>query len=117
MLILKKRRDIACLEKLSLLNPYIQVDIYQDKNLFNVLIRYNIIIICEIQNYNYLFEINEYCRKNNIAFIYTRIFGLSRFLFNYFGNKHIVTNKNVFDNYLYNIDYINIFKFRFWKIN
>ena len=59
-----------------------------------------------IQNYNYLFEINEYCRKNNISFIYTRIFGLSRFLFNYFGNKHIVTNKNVFDNYSYNIDYI-----------
>ena len=104
--ILKKRRDIACLEKLSLLNPYIQVDIYQDKNLFNVLNRYNIIVICEIQNYNYLFEINEYCRKNNIAFIYTGIFGLSGFLFNDFGNKHIVTNKNGFDNYSYNIEYI-----------
>ena len=44
--------------------------------------------------------------KNNIAFIYTGIFGLSRFLFSDFGNKHTVTNKNVFDNYSYNIDYL-----------
>ena len=44
--------------------------------------------------------------KNNIAFIYTGIFGLSRFFFNYFGNKHTDTNKNVFDNYSYNIDYL-----------
>ena len=104
--ILKKRRDIACLEKLSLLNPYIQLDICQDKNLFNVLNHYNIIVITEIQNYNYLFEINKYCRENNIAFIYTGIFGLSGFLFNDFGDKHIVTNKNGLDNYSYNIDYI-----------
>ena len=104
--ILKKRRDIACLEKLSLLNPYIQLDICKDKNIFNVLNHYNIIVITEIQNYNYLFEINKYCRENNIAFIYTGIFGLSGFLFNDFGDKHIVTNKNGFDNYSYNIDYI-----------
>ena len=102
----KKRRDIACLEKLSLLNPYVQVDICQNDNLLDIIKNYNFIIITEIQNYNFLFEINKYCRENHIGFIYTGIFGLSGFLFNDFGDKHIVYNQNGLDNFSYNINYI-----------
>ena len=100
----KKRRDIACLEKLSLLNPYVQVDICQNDNLLDIIKNYNFIIITEIQNYNFLFEINKYCRENHIGFIYTGIFGLSGFLFNDFGDKHIVYNQNGLDNFSYNIN-------------
>ena len=102
----KKRRDYACLEKLSLLNPYVHVDICQDDNLFKIINNYNFIVITEIQNYNYLFELNEYCRKNHIGFLYTGILGLSGFLFNDLGDKHMVFNQNGLDNYSYNINYI-----------
>ena len=93
----KKRRDYACLEKLSLLNPYVHVDICQDDNLFKIINNYNFIVITEIQNYNYLFELNEYCRKNHIGFLYTGILGLSGFLFNDLGDKHMVFNQNGLD--------------------
>lgn len=104
--VLNKRRDIACLEKLSSLNPYVCVDICQNNDLFNAIKNYNFIIITEIKDYNYLFKINKYCRENNIGFIYTGIFGLSGFLFNDFGNHHIIYNQNGLDNISYKINYI-----------
>ena len=101
-----KRRDAACLEKLSSLNPYVSVDICQNNDLINAIKNYSFLIITEIKDYNYLFKVNKYCRENNIGFIYTGIFGLSGFLFNDFGDKHLVYNQNGLDNFSYNINYI-----------
>ena len=35
-------------------------------------------------------EINEICRKNKIKFIYSAISGLSSFVFDHFGDEHII---------------------------
>ena len=104
--IAKNQRDIACIKKLSSLNPYVKVDICQNDNLLEALKNYSCIIITEIQNIKYLFEIDKICRKNNVGFIYTGIFGLSGFLFNDFGDNHIIYNQNGLGNLSYDISHI-----------
>jgi len=102
----KNQRDIACLKKLSSLNPYVKVDICKNDNLLEVLKNYSCIIITEIKKLKYLFEIDKICRRNNVAFIYTGIFGLSGFLFNDFGDNHIIYNQNGLENLSYDISHI-----------
>lgn len=97
-------RENACFEKLSLLNPYVKISIYEgnlkeDLNLN----KFNLIIITEIMNIENLYEINDICRQNNICFIYTLNFGLTGYLFNDFGNNHIIKDVNGEKNLIYHI--------------
>ena len=41
-----------------------------------------------------LYELNNFCRKNNIYFIYALNLGLTGFLFNDFGENHSVYDLN-----------------------
>ena len=102
----KQRRDEACLEKLSALNPYVKVKICKEQNLANAILNYNCIIITEIMKTESLFKINEICRENNIGFIYTGNLGLIGFAFIDFGKKHIITNENGNENVFYYINSI-----------
>ena len=97
-------RENACFEKLSLLNPYVKISIYEG-NLKEDLIlnKFNLIIITEILNIENLYEINDICRHNNICFIYTLNFGLTGYLFNDFGDNHIIKDVNGEKNLIYHI--------------
>ena len=86
-----KPRDISCLTKLRELNSYVTVDIFR-KNLEENIDNFDIIIITEIMSTNYLFSINELCHKKNVKFIYCLNLGLSCFIFNDFGDEHIITD-------------------------
>lgn len=97
-----KVREEACLEKLSLLNKYVEVLIYKG-NLREDLNRFNLIIITEIMKIEEIYEINEICRKNNICFIYTLNLGLTGFVFNDFGDNHFVNDINGKKNLVYHI--------------
>lgn len=54
-------------------------------------------------NIEKLYEINDICRQNNICFIYTLNFGLTGYLFNDFGNNHIIKDVNGEKNLIYHI--------------
>ena len=90
----KKRRDEACVEKLSELNPYVHVSVMKGDDIVANLKKFNVIVITEVMDKNKLIEINEICRKNKIAFIYTAILGLSGFVFDDFGPEHYIRDEN-----------------------
>ena len=102
-----KTREKACYEKLKLLNKYVKVTIYKSDNIIEYIKEYNLIIITEIMRIDELYEINNICRNNKIGFIYTLNFGLTGFLFNDFGETHIINNINGEKNLTYNIFHIN----------
>ena len=92
-----KRRDEAVLEKLQLLNENVSVD-FINKNkieeIFDIIHNYNIIIITELIQKAITIKIDRICRENNIYFIYGAVCGLTCFLFNDFGDEHIIIEES-----------------------
>ena len=97
-----KTREEACLEKLSLLNKYVDVTIYKG-NFIEDLTKFNLIIITEIMKIEDLYEIDEICRNNKIGFIYTLSLGLTGYLFNDFGKNFTINDINGENNLNYHI--------------
>ena len=89
----KKRRDEACVSQLAELNPYVHVSVMKGTLLENIT-KFNVIVITEVMQKEKLFEIDEICRKNKIAFIYSAILGLSGFVFDDFGSEHVILDEN-----------------------
>ena len=89
----KKTREDSCYEKLKSLNPYVKIS--KHKGIYSEdIAKFNIIIITEIMKLEELYELNNFCRKNNIYFIYALNLGLTGFLFNDFGENHSVYDLN-----------------------
>ena len=92
-----KRRDQAVLEKLLLLNENVSVDFInknQIEDIFEIILNYNIIIITEPIPKNISIKIDRICRENKIYFIYGAVCGLTCFLFNDFGEEHIIKEES-----------------------
>lgn len=89
----KKNRDEASLTQLSELNPYVHVSIMKGQLMENIT-KFNVIVITEVMKKEELIEIDEICRKNKIAFIYSAILGLSGFVFDDFGPEHSILDDN-----------------------
>lgn len=93
----KMRRDKACLSNLKKLNIFVDVNCYEftDINiLYNIVEKYDIVVITEIMDSLILNNIEEICIKNNHGFIYTGVCGLFSFIFNDFGKNHYINNWN-----------------------
>ena len=98
----KKRRDEAIINKLSLLNPYVEIKIMKGNNILeniqnsleNKESKYDVVLISEFLSQEEVTKINEICRKNNIGFIYASSLGLFGFCFVDFGNNFIVIDDN-----------------------
>ena len=89
----KKRRDEASIAQLSELNPYVHVSIMQGDLMENIT-KFNAVVITEVMDKDELIKIDELCRKNKIAFIYSAILGLSGFVFDDFGPEHNILDDN-----------------------
>ena len=102
---INKVRDEIIIERIKDLNPFVQSDIIRpndnlennnyDSELNFILSKindYNMIIITEFISKNSINRINYTCKKLNKALIYCCTLGLSGFLFNFFGNEHIVSS-------------------------
>ena len=90
----KKRRDESCIENLRELNREINIDFFDSLDVMKKNIKdYNIMVITEILDFQKISELNSLCRENKIKFIYASILGLSGFVFNDFGDEHIIINK------------------------
>ena len=95
-----KQRDEACLSKLSELNPYTKVSIFklEQTNDFNAYIKhfcdkikdFNVVVFTEMQPMNFPVMIDQFCRENNIKFIYAVNLGLAGYIFTDFGTEHII---------------------------
>ena len=88
-----KRRDEVCIKKLSELNEYVELLIFKGENLLENLDMFNVIIITEIMDKNYITKIDKLCREKKIGFIYCAVLGLAGFIFTDFGTNHIIKSK------------------------
>ena len=98
----KKFRDEASIKKLSELNPNVKVFLLRLEktnqlmdflNLFCQKIienKYNVVVFTELHPINFLIQINNTCRQNNIKFIYACCLGLAGYIFTDFGDKHTI---------------------------
>ena len=98
----QKRRDEAVLNKLSLLNSYVEVNIMKDKNILeninhsleNEKSKYDVVVISEFLSPEEIIKINDICRNNQIGFIYTSQLGIYGFCFVDFGDNFTVIDEN-----------------------
>lgn len=101
----KSYRDEGCLNKLSELNSDVKVCLLKN-NLFDSIIKFNVVIISEIMDEEVLYKINNICRNNKIGFIYGCVFGLLGFIFVDFGIKFKIYDEYGEDEKLYYINNI-----------
>ena len=101
-----KPRDISCLPKLKELNSYVNIDIFRE-NLEEKIDNFDVIVITEITDTNFLFSINEKCHNKNVKFIYCLNLGLSCFIFSDFGDNHIITDPSGKEKKIYYIENID----------
>ena len=98
----KRRRDESVLDKLSLLNPYVRVEIMKGNNVLENILRsledkeskYDVVLFSEFVSPEEIIKINEVCRNNNIGFIYTSELGIFGFCFVDFGDNFKVIDEN-----------------------
>ena len=96
----KKSRDEACVKKLGELNPYVNVSLLRlpndnFMNLFcNKLLEFNVVVFTELYPTNFLIQVNNICRQNNIKFIYAINLGLAGYIFSDFGLNHIIFDES-----------------------
>ena len=86
---INNRFDRALKPKLIKLNKYVEIEINQNVNYckFDIIIQTHIFDVLPI-------EINQFCRKYSIKYILALLFGFNGYIFNDFGNKHIVYDSN-----------------------
>jgi ubiquitin-activating enzyme E1 len=91
-----KRRDEASFKELAKLNPYVQLDIMKDNSIISHLKeeKYDVVVISEFMPKNTIVELDNYCRENQIGFIYCAELGITGFCFVDFGNDFIVYEKS-----------------------
>ena len=109
----QKRRDEAVLNKLSLLNSYVEVNIMKDKNILeninnsleNEKSKYDVVVISEFLSPDEIIKINEIYINNQIGFIYTSQLDIYGFCFADFGNNFAVIDKNGSEPLKYSLKY------------
>lgn len=93
-----KRRDEASLKNLSQLNPDVKVIIMENdsiiehlkENINNNEEKYDVVVVTEFMPKNQIIELNNFCRKNKIGFIFGCELGINIFCFIDFGDDFIV---------------------------
>jgi ubiquitin-activating enzyme E1 len=88
----KKRVDVVK-EKLSNLNPYVNVDTLSTDLDNDILKKYQTVVICE-QLPSRQIKNNNFCRENNIKFIIANIVGVVGSIFCDFGDNFIINDND-----------------------
>lgn len=103
----KKRRDEAILNKLKYQNENVEIDYLKDntlEKLFEILPNnYDILVLTEPISKSLSIKLDEFCREKKIFFIYAAVLGLTCFLFNDFGDKHLILEESDRELQKYNI--------------
>ena len=103
----KKRRDEAILNKIKLQNENVEIDYLKDntlEKLFEILPNnYDILVLTEPISKNLSIKLDKFCREKKIFFIYAAVLGLTCFLFNDFGEEHLILEEDDRELQKYNI--------------
>ena len=97
-----KRLDEASINNLSNLNPYVKLRFMKEgkiithlkENIIKNEEKYDVVVISEFLPKNEIIEIDNFCRDNNIGFIYGCVLGINTFCFVDFGNNFTVYEHN-----------------------
>ena len=88
-------RQEASVGQLRELNPYVKVECFQDKiTNFESLRDFSVICITEFLERKLLVNLNDFCRTNNIGFIYAFTGGITGFCFVDFGDNFMIKDEN-----------------------
>jgi len=92
----KNRRDHAVLDKLKQLNPRVIVEVanFDPHKEKDKLKDFNVVCFTELQNADYLAEVDEVCRESRGVLIYGVATGVSGFVFTDFGKDFIIRDEN-----------------------
>lgn len=90
----KVSRAEASLAQLSELNQNVKVTVRKGPIDNDFLKDFNVVVLTNFFNRDKLIEINDFCHKSNIGFIYTGELGLYGFVFVDFGTNHSVFDQN-----------------------
>ena len=90
------RRDQKCINKIRELNNYVTCDYLTEGTIENNIQKYDLLIITEICEIDYIKKLNKICRLNNKGFIYCLSLGLTFYCFVDF-QEHIINNKSYSD--------------------
>lgn len=85
------RRDEISIKKLSELNNHVKCDYLKTQNLEECNKEYNILIVTEVMEIDYIKKLDRICQANKCGFIYCLVFGLSFYCFVDFG-EHVINN-------------------------
>ena len=85
------RKDEISIKKLSELNNHVKCDVLKVENLEECIKEYNILIVTEIMEIDYIKKLDRICQANKSGFIYCLVFGLSFYCFVDFG-EHVISN-------------------------
>jgi ubiquitin-activating enzyme E1 len=89
------RRDVASINKLAELNPYVYVDALTNVvNLEDVVADYNVVVITEVLPRETVEKFDKICRDNKAGFIYCASMGITGFAFVDFGEQHMIRDEN-----------------------
>jgi ubiquitin-activating enzyme E1 len=89
------RRDVASVNKLAELNPYVCVDVLSNvANLEDVVADYNVVVITEVLPRETVEKLDKLCRENKAGFIYCASLGITGFAFVDFGEQHMIRDEN-----------------------
>ncbi len=98
----KIRRDKGVINKLKELNPYVICDVLDSPHFKSIdeeiqfilqeIKNFSFVVITEFLSKENLEIISEKCREQKIGYIYGCVMGVAGFIFEDFGEKHIITN-------------------------
>jgi len=89
-----KNRAESCVAKLRELNERVKINIYNDEINENNLANFTVVVLTDIHSKSEMLKINEFCHANNIAFISGGVWGLFGWVFDDFGDEHIILDPN-----------------------
>ena len=93
-MLMKKEEMMHVIESLRDLNREININKFESFEILKKNIKnYDILVITELYDIKIINELNNIYRENNKKFIYTSTLGLSGFVFDDFGENHIIINK------------------------
>ena len=111
-----KRLDEASYDYLSELNPHVKLNIMKEESIIEHLKKQLklisegekiVVVISEFMQKKKIIELDQFCRKNKIGFIYGAVLGINTFCFVDFGDEFTVIEKNKESNKKYTIKSIS----------
>lgn len=86
-------RSLRCVGSLSKLNKYVTIGVIQEDLNEEIIKKFDVFVLTDLNDERKLFEYSEMCHRNNVKFIYAECTGLFSFIFSD-GGDHTILSKS-----------------------